>query len=78
MTLAVRDLATVEAHAGVDFLPLRARVRGVATFVGGYHLGMWLLGLLIVIAIVVCSMPLPETPRHRAPRLDRDQARTRR
>jgi hypothetical protein len=29
---------------------------------------MWFLGLLIVIALVICSRPLPMPPRHRAER----------
>jgi hypothetical protein len=29
---------------------------------------MWMLGLLIVTALVICSRPLPPPPRHRAER----------
>jgi hypothetical protein len=27
---------------------------------------MWILTLMIVAALVICSLPLPKTPRHRA------------
>ena len=32
----------------------------------GTGLTMWLLAVLIVVALVICSMPLPKAPRHRA------------
>jgi hypothetical protein len=34
-------------------------------------MSMWLLALLIVTALVICSRPLPMPPRHRAERAER-------